>query len=156
MALGLFHLAHEENIIVEWYPFRTPLVGYYWQTKSGYPVIGLSSSLQHQHAALRSILAEELGHHFTSTTYSICKTHYRYSDRLNVSQCEERALRWAASYLIPFKKLVKARMNGIDNPWELAEHFNVLEEIVTVRLRIFQLQGEWEKLCEQTRTGGEI
>jgi hypothetical protein len=47
-------------------------------------------------------------------------------------------------------------MNGIDNPWELAEHFNVLEEIVTVRLRMFQLQGEWEKLCEQTRTGGEI
>jgi hypothetical protein len=44
LALGLFHLAHEENIIVEWYPFRTPLVGYYWQPKA---VILLSDLVAH-------------------------------------------------------------------------------------------------------------
>ena len=146
--LNLFDLAQEEGIIVDWFPFRPPLLGYYWCTNSGQAVIGLCEEIQNDKKATRSILAEELGHHYTSAGRFTTQHHYRYRNRLNVSRCEEKALRWAVETLIPLDELQKAYSKGITNPWDLADYFDVLEETIHFRLKIAQLKGELKRLIK--------
>jgi len=85
-------------------------------------------------------LAEELGHHFTTTGNRFSQPHFRYRDRLLVSKNEYRAVRWAAEYLIPLDKLLYAIHTGIRGIWELAEYFFVTEEMMRFRLNLPDLE----------------
>jgi Zn-dependent peptidase ImmA (M78 family) len=51
------------------------------------------------------ILAEEIGHYFTTIGNNIPVKYSRYSDRLKVDKCEELAMRWATNYLVPDDQL---------------------------------------------------
>lgn len=70
---------------------------------------------------MHCVLAEELGHHFTS-----------YGDILDqstiVNRKQEKAARnWAYKKLVPLRKIVQAHKKGIKNRYELAEFLNVTE-----------------------------
>lgn len=60
------------------------------------------------------MLAEELGHHFTSAGFGIPKQFYNYSERLVITGIEYKALRWAANYLIPENDLLDALRDCIE------------------------------------------
>ncbi|OYD07899.1 ImmA/IrrE family metallo-endopeptidase [Paludifilum halophilum] len=140
MTSDLFQLSQQEGIIIEWFKFSSTLEGLYWFTKNKRPVIGLSDSLQNNQPRLRSVLGEELGHHFTSMGEGITQSHYRYSDRLNVNRIEHRALCWAASYLIPLDNLSDAIHSGLTEYWQLAEHFVVTEDMIDFRVRMMDVR----------------
>lgn len=147
MPLKLFALAEKEGIVIEWWDFQPPLEAVYWVHRGLPPVIGLAHSLSDNRARLRCVLAEELGHHFTGTTYAFPRTFFHYRGRLEISWAEYRALKWAALYLMPEKKLHQAINKGVREKWELAEYFNVTEQIVDFRLRlpemvVFNMQME--------------
>jgi hypothetical protein len=137
MPLELFELAKRQGINIEWWDFKPPLEAVYWATPGLPPVIGLSCLLKRSSSAyLRCVLAEEIGHHFTTSNNSVPRTFFHYRDRLEVSRAEYKALKWAALYLMPRDKLLYAIKHGITEKWEFAEWFNVTEEMVDFRLKL--------------------
>jgi len=130
----MFELAEREGINVRWWNFEPPIRGMYWAPQKAPPIIFLSNSLEGNTRLLRCVMAEELGHHFTLEHECLCDTYYNYRDRLAVSRAEFRALRWAAQYLIPIDKFAQAVRNGVTEQWQLAETFDVIEDIVVYRL----------------------
>lgn len=134
MAAELFALAKKECIAVWWWDFAPPVKGLYWAPPGLAPLIALDHSLTHNNSLLRTVLAEELGHHFTTADDCLCRTYCNYQDRLSISKAEHKALKWAAEYLMPNRELQKAIKHGIQEKWELAEYFDVTEEMVDFRL----------------------
>lgn len=143
MPISLLKMADDYGIKVEYWEFRPPLEAVYWSFPGLPPVIGLSDSLFESRAHFRCVLAEELGHHFTTAGEAIPKTFFHYSNRLEVSRAEYRAIRWAALHLIPLDKLQQAVKRGICERRELAEHFDVTEDMVDFRLRLPDVRGGW-------------
>lgn len=136
MPIKLLKLAKREGIVIDYWNFEPPLQAVYWAEPGIPPTIGLSWTLLKNRPLFRCVLAEELGHHFTTAGDAIPKTYYNYSDRLMVSRAEYRALRWAALYLMPRKSLRQAARQGIRERWDLAGHFDVTEQMVEFRLRL--------------------
>lgn len=137
MLMDLFSLAEDEGIIIEWWDFKPPLEAIYWAANDMPPIIGLANSLMYAPKAyFRCVFAEELGHHFTSVGYRISRTHLRYRDRIEISRTEYRALRWAAQWLMPLDKLVQTLKQGIVRVCELADYFDVTEDMVIFRLSL--------------------
>ncbi len=144
MPMELFQLAEREGIIIEWWDFEPPLEAVYWAAPKLPPVIGLSNSLDRvSRAYFRCVLAEELGHHFTTAGQRIPRTFFHYRNRLEVSAAEYRALRWAAEWLMPRDKLTRALRRGVAQVWELAEFFNVTEQMAAFRLQIPDVALAW-------------
>jgi len=132
----MLEIAYKEGIVVEEFSLTDPLKGIYiCQSKA--TAIGLSSKLESV-AEKRSIMAEELGHHFTTAGYCISREFYNYSARQYIDKTEYKALRWAANYLISDDALLDALQDGIDDIGSLAEHFVVMPEIVQLRLKLFE------------------
>jgi Zn-dependent peptidase ImmA (M78 family) len=136
MPFSLLKMADKHGIIVEYWDFQPPLEAVYWSFPELPPVIGLSNALFEYRAHFRCVLAEELGHHFTTTGMVIPKTFFHYRDRLEVSRAEYRAMRWAALYLMPLDMLRKAFRKGIYERWELADFFDVTEDMVDFRMAL--------------------
>ncbi len=137
MSDAMFKLAEDEKIIVEFYIFVSPIKGIYYVEEHESPVIGLDKSLKGDSPLLRSVLAEELGHHFTTCGCFIPRQFYNHSDRLHISKIEFKAMRWAVNYLIPENDLLDVIGSGLYEPWKIAEHFNITEEFAKFRLRLF-------------------
>lgn len=146
MPLELLKLAEKKGIIVEYWDFEPPLEAVYMTVPSVPPVIGLSPAICSSTTYFRTVLAEELGHHFTCVGKLIPQTHFHYRNRLDVSRAEYRALRWAANYLMPKRRLLWAIRKGIREPWELAEYFNVTEGIVKFRLNLLDRERSYYSL----------
>lgn len=70
------------------------------------------------------VLAEELGHHFTS-----CGNILNTSVTVNRKQ-EVKARRWAVKRLVTLKSIIKAFEAGSRNMYEMAEHIGVTEEFL--------------------------
>jgi len=86
-------------------------------------------------------LAEELGHHYTSTGNSLPVKCSSYRQKMNISRSEYQARKWAALELIPLNMIKKALASGITEVWELAEEFGVTEDVARFRMRLPDVQG---------------
>lgn len=134
-------LAEQEGIVVEYYPLQKPLMGVYMHQCGSNPVIGISSYLRTT-TEQRCVMAEELGHHFTSVGACVPdREFYHHSERSVISKVEYKAIRWAANYLIPENDLLDAIKSGLYEPWEIAEHFNVTDDFAIFRMRLFGARG---------------
>lgn len=69
-------------------------------------------------------LAHELGHCIAGVFYG------PESPQILINKCEYKASKWAIKKLIPEKELMAALQHGYTEFWELAEHFNVTEDLV--------------------------
>ncbi|WP_084665654.1 ImmA/IrrE family metallo-endopeptidase [Thermanaeromonas toyohensis] len=138
MPMKLFALAEKEGIKIEWWDFKPPLEAVYWYRPGLPPIIGLSHTLQSApRSYFRCVLAEEIGHFYTTIgAIHIPRTLPRYHQRTNIGIYEYRARRWAAEHLIPLPDLIRAFKEGVTYRWELAEYFDVTEEMVDFRLRL--------------------
>lgn len=132
----MLSIAKKEGIKVERWNFEPPILGIYWEPPDLPPFIGLDDSLEHNRSLCRCVMAEELGHHFTTVGRFVSHTYFHYRERLSVSRAEYRALRWAAGYLMPYDRLGQAYLRGIRERWELAEYFSVTEQMIDFRLRL--------------------
>ena len=138
----LLEIAETENIAIEYKRFKSAINGIYLHMPDCQPVIYLSLKLHSDYRLHRCVLAEELGHHFTSTGERTPKRHHSMQDRLSIDKCEYKALRWAAMQLIPENNLLDAVTSGVEELWELAEEFDVTEELMRFRMRLFGVRRE--------------
>jgi Zn-dependent peptidase ImmA (M78 family) len=136
MPHKLLEIAKKEGIMIEYWDFHPPLVAVYWSSPGLPPIIGLNRSLSKNRPRLRSVLAEELGHHFTTVGDKIPKTYFNRQQLLEISRAEYRAMKWAAIFLVPKKPLLHAISSGVKEKWELAEHFDVTQKVIEFRLKL--------------------
>ncbi|EJT6167380.1 ImmA/IrrE family metallo-endopeptidase [Clostridium perfringens] len=132
--VDIYNLINDEDIILEEVNFKSPSIGgIYFKVSGMNPIIGIHKNLLTDTRKYISVLAEELGHHFTSSgnLTSECIT---YSDKLNRSKQEKRARIWASNFLISDNEIIGAILQNINTIYGLSLHFNVTEEIIKYKL----------------------
>ena len=78
-------------------------------------------------------LAHELGHCMLHAFYNLKTIETR-------SRMETRADRWAIKKLLPFSLLKEAVTNGLQEPYELAEYFDLSEQFVIKAVNYYTQQ----------------
>ncbi|MGI6453089.1 MAG: ImmA/IrrE family metallo-endopeptidase [Syntrophomonadaceae bacterium] len=135
MPQNLFALAKSEGILVDYYDFPCNILGAYYHVEKKPPVILLDKKIRNNHRLLRCIFAEELGHHFTSTTDRVA---FARSDKNYIMKKNEKsAIFWAVKYLMPMDELIKAVNSGLFYTHLLAEYFYVTERFVGTGIRLY-------------------
>ncbi|MDM0471104.1 ImmA/IrrE family metallo-endopeptidase [Clostridium perfringens] len=138
----IYNLIEDENIELEEVYFKSyNIEGIYFKVSGMNPIIGIHKNLLADTRKYISVLAEELGHHFTSSgnLTSECIT---YSDKLNRSKQEKRARIWASNFLISDNEIIGAILQNINTIYGLSLHFNVTEEIVKYKLLSIYLKED--------------
>ena len=138
----IYSLIEDENIILEEVYFKSSNIeGIYFKVSEMNPIIGIHKKLLADTRKYISVLAEELGHHFTSSgnLTSECIT---YSDKLNRSKQEKRARIWASNFLISDNEIIGAILQNINTIYGLSLHFNVTEEIIKYKLLSIYLKED--------------
>ena len=130
----IFHIINKEHIVLEYLNINnTDIDGIYIKLPYTPPTIAIKSCLQNDHKKYISVLSEELGHHFTTTGDLTIKSK-NYSERLYKNKKERKAKIWAANFLISDSEFVQALNNCIILIPEMAEHFQVTEEIINYKI----------------------
>ncbi|MBX5464303.1 MAG: ImmA/IrrE family metallo-endopeptidase [Clostridia bacterium] len=96
-------------------------------------MILLDRSLVDKPRLLRSVLAEEIGHHLTVGEQDAMTAYMSYSRRVALSRDEARAIRWACDALLPEPGVRTSLRRGATIS-DLAEEFEVTEWLVHRRL----------------------
>ena len=138
----IYNLIEEENIILEEVNFnQSNIEGIYFKVPGLSPTIGIHKNIVTDTRKYISVLAEELGHHFTSIgdLSAECVT---YNQKINKSRQEKRARIWAANYLISDEEINRAIIQNIGNIYALSIHFNVTEEIIKYKLLSIYLKED--------------
>ncbi|TBX17487.1 Zn peptidase [Clostridium perfringens] len=146
--VDIYNLINDEDIILEEVNFKSPSIGgIYFKVSGMNPIIGIHKNLLTDARKYISVLAEELGHHFTSlgNLTSECIT---YSDKLNKSKQEKRARIWASNFLISDNEIIGAILQNINTIYGLSLHFNVTEEIIKYKLLSIYLKEDKFKISK--------
>jgi hypothetical protein len=83
-------------------------------------------------AEMCCVLAEEIGHHYTSSGNII-----NLKDTRSIKQ-EKRARNWGYEELIPIKSFIEAFNRGIRNKYELAEYLEVTEDFLQETIKHYK------------------
>lgn len=132
----LYDIAAREGIIIEQWDFPEPLDAIYYFEPGLPPSIGISNRFNYESPYYRCVLAEELGHHFTTSGNYISNQNMIYRERLSVSKVEYKAMKWAAETLIPIKLLRQALYDCNWSNWAMAEYFEVTLDMFEFRLQL--------------------
>ena len=136
MYESLLSEAYEEQVEVFDFPLRDRTKGLCHNN-----VIAINSNIPTT-AEKTCILAEELGHYYTSVGNILDQAPLPHKKQ------EVLARRWAYRRLIPLGKLVDAYMSGFRTCHELAEYFNVTEPFLISVLQYYITRyGFYEGNC---------
>ena len=138
MLSNLLEMVEEEGIHLEWWDFKEPISAVYLEME-GVKVIGLRRNIDRSKKEFKCALAEELGHYFTGSTYSDRKPE-NYREEIEISRKEYRAMKWKVFYLIPEEEFLEAVRKGITEVWQLAEYFDLPEELIKFYLKLPKVQ----------------
>lgn len=144
---GLLAICDVQGISVSYQPLAPErgLLGMYIRDGERAGII-LDVSLRSQPRLERTVMAEEVGHHFTVGPGSIFVIHRSYHTAIGLSRADELALRWGADYLVPTPALAEAIRQGLRTYEELADHFDttvwmIRRKLVFLRQDLRREQG---------------
>lgn len=122
----LLQTADDEGIEVIEFTFKSDIKGLYSDN-----CIAISQKLNTT-TEKKCILAEELGHYYTSEGNII--------DLKNICNCkqERQARNWSFEKLVTLKSLIKASFECCTNLYELAKYLDVTEEFLKEALDYYQ------------------
>lgn len=130
----LFQIIEKENIIFEEINIQYGnSKGIYFDIPGIPPTIGISKSIVNDRCKYLSVIAEEVGHYFTSVGNLTIKSE-NYSEKLQKNKKENKAKSWAANFLISDEDFVQALYNCISTPCDLCDSFNVTDEILRYKI----------------------
>jgi Zn-dependent peptidase ImmA (M78 family) len=146
-------LAQEQHIAITLAPLPQKIQGFYSDFDEN-PQIAMNQDLLEGSSEYRCVLAEELGHHFTSAGETPSLTGMAYYDRIQRDRVESKAVRWAADFLIPTEQLLcKVEDCSVSCMQELAEAFQVTVELINHKLyymsctALYWTLGSGRELC---------
>ena len=132
----IFNLIKSENILLEEWSYLNINHGIYLSLPGiiSTHVIGIAPSLAlNNHKKYKSLLSEELGHHFT-TNRNLIKNSKNYYEKTSNSKQEYKARRWSANYLISDNEFLNALNNCIVSLYDMSEYFDVTEETIKYKI----------------------
>lgn len=131
----LLNLIYKEKIILEEIQSSSQYApdGIYFNISEFSPVIGINRSIFYASPKYISTLGEELGHYFT-TLGNLTITSKNYSEKLLKSKKERQAKTWASNFLVSDSEFVQALNECNVTIEEMAEHFNVTEELIKYKI----------------------
>ncbi|MFD1425464.1 ImmA/IrrE family metallo-endopeptidase [Kroppenstedtia sanguinis] len=145
MPIELVNEANRLGLPVLFCSFNSELKGLY--TGGQEPAVIINDSIRTDIPLLRCVLAEEIGHHYTSVGFGFPSPYRINQTHLEIIRGENSAWRWAATRLIPTKKLIQSVRKGITDPWDLADHFRVVEPMIHFRLEIYKRRDIYDHTC---------
>lgn len=123
---------HGINIVKN--PLPDNFKGLYYADDETEPIITIDPCVNTETEAC-CVLAEELGHYYTSSGNLITDKSVKNTA---VRQQETRARRWAYEKLVPLDKLIEAYESGVRNRHELALYLDVIEEFLEGALKYYE------------------
>lgn len=135
----LFNLMESENI--ELFFANLSLMkklGIYMDIQNQKAII-IDYSIKYNKIKLTEILAEELGHHFTS--YGYYSNLNTYNKKLERNKSENKALRWACEYLVSEHELTSLIAQNLDI-FDIADSCEVSREFILKRLEFLKLDNK--------------
>lgn len=133
----LLNQAYSEGVDVVEYPFRSDRIKGLYNDN----VIGLNANIETS-AEKTAILAEELGHHYTS-----CGNIIDLSNPDNAWQ-EAKARLWGYRKLISRELIMDAHKHGCNTVYEVAEYLEIPTKYLLKAMATFQLVEENYDLFE--------
>lgn len=137
----IYTLIEECNIILEYHNLPNDVLGIYHGDEN-FDLIIINRYIEGNEMLHRIILAEELGHYFTTIGNNIPKKYIKKRGRLNIDICEQKAMRWSLNYLVPTKALIDY-INQQDNTTleDCCNYFEVPMDLMTIKFEIMTLEG---------------
>lgn len=137
----IYKLIEKENIIYEEKNLsKFNSKGIYLEVDS-LKVIAIDESIINKHCTYISIMAEELGHYFT-TTGNLIEPSKNYMEKIIKSKKELLARKWAANYLISDEEFVQALLSCINSKNDFCDYFNITYEVLENKIRSIALNEE--------------
>lgn len=136
----LKQLIHTNKITYEINSLPEDRLGYYQHSTSGFFII-IDDSLIDDPIMHKCVLAEEVGHYFTTIGKNEPKKGITYRKRVAIDKEEEKAIKWAVDYLIDTARLLQyLSTNLYDRFDELVDYFEVTEEYMLLKLQFMGRQ----------------
>lgn len=98
----------------------------------------------------KCILAEELGHYFTSSGDLQLHKIKNYSKAIEISREERRARKWAVEKLIRIQDFIEAFKAGCRSKYEVAEFLDVTEGFLDIAIKIYNEKYGKYKIVDNT------
>lgn len=137
----IYNLIEKEKIIYEEKDLsKIDSKGIYLEI-DGLKVIAIDESIINENCTYISILAEEIGHYFT-TTGNLIEPSKNYMEKILKSKKELLARKWASNYLISDEEFVQALLNCINNKDDFCNYFNITYEVLENKIRSIVLDEE--------------
>ena len=139
----LYNLANKHNIQIHFFDLTiTGCLGLNIEKENMPSMIFLDNSLKKDKNKHIEVLAEELGHFFTSVGISVgnIKT---YSDKLELNRVENKADKWATNFLITDEEIINLINKNITDINEMAEVLSVPYEIVLKKLKNLSITKQY-------------
>lgn len=140
----LLNECEELGINVVSNPLPSEIKGLYYSDSETDPVITLDSSID-TISELRCVIAEELGHHYTSCGNLLCQD----TNKIIIRQQENRAKRWAFEKLIPLDKFIDAFTADVRNRYELSQFLEVTEEFLEECISYYKVKHGTYKVLDK-------
>lgn len=138
----LLDIADKEDIIIK---FVDEIPGIFAEalyiSRDGIRMILLDNILKSNNIRMTEVLAEELGHYFTSMGNNIKPKNY--FDKISIDKCEAKALRWACNFLVPKNELIYELRKSPSTLDELADGLSVSKDILMQSLYYLSLNNEY-------------
>lgn len=137
----ILDILKEENIFIH-YVAEIPCYNAdaLFVARNGTRMILVLEYLKNNIMKLTEVLAEELGHYYTTTghNYSISN----YFEKLKVDKCENKALKWASEFLIEEDDLRVAFLNNFYHGSldTIADELSVTKDMLVQRLYYLSLK----------------
>lgn len=131
----LYNLANKHNIQIHFFDLTiTGCLGLNIEKENMPSMIFLDNSLKKDKNKHIEVLAEELGHFFTSVGISVgnIKT---YSDKLELNKVENKADKWATNFLITEEDIINLINKNITCIYEMADIIGVSVEILMKKFK---------------------
>ena len=146
----LYKLIEKENIKLEILnSLPDHIDGMYLKSESSYPIIVINKKIENDSMKFKIVLAEELGHHFTSVGDSRVMFN-SYTRRLQLDKAEIKALKWATEYILPIDKLkeafLKMHYRQIDS---ITSELEVPHEFLLARLKFLSHRFDYIDLDDK-------
>lgn len=130
---ALLDLANNEEIEIYYTDKIADDIKGLYINRQGLKIISLLNSLKQNNAKLIEILAEELGHHFTSVgNYVSSKNSYK--NKILIDKTENKALKWACEFLITEEEIIHVINSHATSVYEIAEELQVSINFLLKRL----------------------